>query len=93
MEWKEDNIEDFIRENRKKFDTYNPSTYHENHFSIKLYNKFKKIVSIVSYLIKVLIVIIVVFILSIWAWNSWIRKDRHEVTLKQKIENIVTFKK
>jgi hypothetical protein len=93
MEWTEENIETFIKENKDNFDRYDPSIYHCNHFLIKLHNKFKKLISIVPYLVKVFIVTLIVFVLSIWAWNSWIRKDRHEVTLKQKIENIVTFKK
>ena len=89
----EDNIEQFICDNRERFDTYDPSTYHNNKFLVKLYNKFKKIISIVPYLIRVFIVTIIIFVISIWAWNSWIRKDRYEITLKQKIEQIIHFKK
>ena len=32
-----------------------------------------------------------IFIVSICIWNQYIRKDRHEVTLKQKIENIFKY--
>jgi hypothetical protein len=93
MEWTNENIEGFIKENRDRFDRYDPSTYHADHFLVKLYNRFKKIISIVPYLTKVFAATIIVFIISIWAWNSYIRKDRHEVTLKEKVINIVTFKK
>jgi hypothetical protein len=89
----EENIEEFIKENKEKFDKYSPTLEHEQHFLVKLINKFKKFISIVPYLIKVFIVTLAVFTLSIWAWNSWIRKDRHEITLKQKIENIIDTKK
>jgi hypothetical protein len=93
IELNEENIEQFIQDNKEKFDKYCPEPNHEQHFLIKLYNKFKIIISIIPYLIRVFIVTIIIFILSIWVWNSWIRKDRHEVTLKQKIENIIHFKK
>lgn len=94
MEWTEENIETFIRDNKYKFNKYDPSTYHQDKFLVKLYNKFKKIISIVPYLVKVFISTIIIFTLSIWAWNSWIRKDRHEISLKEKIENVlITVKK
>jgi hypothetical protein len=93
MVWNEDNIEIFIKEYKDHFDKCDPSTYHESKFINKLIKKFKKFISIVPYLIRVFIVTIIVFVVSIWVWNSYIRKDRHEVTLKQKIENIITFKK
>ena len=93
MNFTEENIEVFIKDNKDKFDRCDPSTYHNQHFLNKLQEKFKVFVSIIPYLIRVFIVTIVVFTLSIWSWNSYIRKDRHEITLKQKIENIITFKK
>lgn len=92
-EWNENNIETFIRDHKEQFDRYDPSTFHDNKFLNKLYNRFKKIVSIVPYLWKVIIVWTIITVFSVYAWNSWIRKDRHEITLKQKIENILTFKK
>lgn len=94
MHWNEQNIETFIKENKDLFNKYDPSTYHQDKFLVKLYNKFKKIISIVPYLVKVFISTIIIFTLSIWAWNSWIRKDRHEISLKEKIENVlITVKK
>jgi hypothetical protein len=93
MIWTENDIELFIKANKDKFNVYDPSIYHNDHFFLKLRARFRKFISIVPYLIKVFIVTVIVFTLSIWAWNSWIRKDRHEVTLKQKIENIIHIKK
>lgn len=93
MEWNEENIEIFIREHKDQFNKYDPSTYHENKFINKLIKRFKKFVSIVPYLIKLTVITIIIFIISIWLWNSFIRKDRNNITLKQKIENIITFKK
>ena len=93
MKFTEENIEKFIIDNKDKFSTYDPSTYHNDHFFLKLRAKFKKFISIVPHLIKVGIATIIIFTLSIIVWNSWIRKDRNEITLKHKIENIFTFKK
>ena len=85
------NLEEMIRKNREMFDNEIPSENHEEKFLFRLKMKFKEWVSIVPHLIKVAIVTVIIFILSITAWNSYIRKDRHEVTLKEKIVNI--FKK
>ena len=91
MNWTEDSIEVFIKENKDKFDRYDASTYHNDHFLIKLHNRFKKIISIVPHLIRVFMITAIVFTLSIWAWNKFLRKDRNEITLKHKIENVVTL--
>jgi len=92
MEWTEENIETFIKDNKYKFNKCDPSIYHSDHFFLKLTQKFKKLISIVPYLIKVFIVTVFVFTISIYIWNNYIRKDRHEITLKQKIENIIHLK-
>lgn len=84
----EDELEKFIIENKDKFDRYSPKKGSEDRFFVKLVQRFKKIISIVPYLVRVAIVTAIIFIISIWAWNAYIRKDRHEVTLKQKIYNI-----
>lgn len=42
--------------------------------------------------LKVAIVTVIIFIASIIIWNNYIRKDRHEITLKEKIINIVSLK-
>lgn len=82
------NLEEMIRKNREMFDNEIPPENHEEKFLFKLKLKFKELVSIVPYLIRVAIVTVIVFVASIIVWNNCIRKDRHEVTLKQKIENV-----
>lgn len=89
----DDFIEIFIREHKNEFDEQFDNNLHEEKFLSKLSKRFKKFISIIPYLIRVFIITIIIFALSIWVWNSYIRKDRHEITFKQKIENIVKFKK
>jgi hypothetical protein len=93
LNWEEKNIENFIRQHKDEFDKYCDDNHHEEKFLAKLARRFKKIINIVPYLIRVLVITFIVFISSILIWNNYIRKDRHEVTLKQKIENIITVKK
>ena len=83
----EKDIEKFIIENKDKFDIYRPKNNHEEHFLIKLMDRFKKIISIIPHLWKVALVTVIVFTISIWLWNSYIRWDRKYVTLPQRIEN------
>jgi hypothetical protein len=78
-------LEQFIRSKSNEFDDNYPHEDHNEKFLVKLQRRFKQFISIVPYLIKVLIVTILVFIGSIVLWNEYIRKDRHEITLKQKI--------
>lgn len=85
MKLTEDNIEEFIRKNKDKFDRYYADNQHEERFLQKLSRRFKKFISIVPYLIRVLIMTIIIFTASIIIWNNYIRKDRHEISLKQKI--------
>jgi hypothetical protein len=92
LNWEEKNIEKFIREHKDEFDKSCADDYHEEKFLDKLSRRFKKIISIVPYLARVFIVTFIIFISSILIWNNYIRKDRHEVTLKQKIENIIKLK-
>lgn len=83
----------YVRKHRSDFDNHNADKNHEERFLAKLARRFKKFISIVPYLLKVFIVTIIIFIVSIWIWNTYIRKDRHEITLKEKVINVVTFKK
>jgi hypothetical protein len=89
----EDNLENFIRQNREKFDVYRPPENHLNKFLVRLQLKVKQVISIVPYLVRVAIVTVIIFTASIIVWNNYIRKDRHEVTLKQKIVNVFTTNK
>ena len=83
----EDSLEEFIKTNRDKFGIYKPKSNHEEHFLIKLMDRFKKIISIIPHLWKVALITVIVFVVSIWLWNSYIRWDRKYITLPQKIEN------
>jgi hypothetical protein len=86
-------LEELIRKNRDKFDDANPSDNHDETFLSKLTASIRHLVSIVPYLIKVFVITIIVFIFSVIIWNNYIRKDRYEITLKEKIINIIILKK
>lgn len=83
------NIEDIITKNLNDFNDKEPQNNHEDRFLWKLKIKIKKFISIVPHIIKVLIVTIFVFIGSIILWNNYIREDRYEITLKEKVTNII----
>lgn len=85
----EDNIEKFIRENKDKFGVYHPPDNHMEKFLFKLNYRLRNIISIVPYLIKVAIVTIIIFASSIIVWNNYIRKDRREITLRNKISLVI----
>ncbi len=85
----EDNIEKFIRENKDKFGVHSPPDNHMEKFLFKLNYKLRNIISIVPHLIKVAIVTIAIFALSIIVWNNYIRKDRREITLRNKISLVI----
>jgi len=84
-----ENIEKFIRENRDKFGVDPPHDNHMEKFLVKLNNKIRDLISIVPYLIRVAIVTVVIFTASIMIWNNYIRKDRHEITLRNKITSVI----
>ena len=87
-------LDEFIRKNRGAFnDDCSPDDNHFNRFLFKLRIRPKHFVSIVSHLIKLTIVIIMAFIFSIAIWNNFIRKDRYEITLKQKVVNVIMIVK
>jgi hypothetical protein len=84
-----DSIENFIRENRDKFSVYSPPESHLDKFMLKLNLGIKHIISIVPYLIRVAVATLLIFISSIIIWNNYIRKDRHEITLINKISLVI----
>jgi hypothetical protein len=84
-----DTIEDFIRENRDKFSVYRPSENHLEKFLSKINFRIRQIISIVPYLIKVAVTTVIIFIASVVIWNNYIRKDRNEITLKNKITLVI----
>ena len=85
---KEDIIENYFRANRDKFDVGEISDAHSEKFLFKLNKRLKHLVNIVSYLLRVAIATVVIFIASIVIWNNFIRHDRHEISLKEKITHI-----
>jgi hypothetical protein len=88
----EKNIENFIRKNKDIFGDYRLPDNHLERFMYKLNKRIRKIISIVPYLIKVTIATIIIFAASIIIWNNYIRKDRHDITLRNKISLIVSKK-
>jgi hypothetical protein len=85
----EDTIENFIRENKDKFGIYRPPDNHLQKFLFRLNYKIRHIINIVPYLIKVAIVTVIIFVASLIVWNNYIRKDRHEITLRNKISLVI----
>ena len=85
----EDIIESFIRENSDKFVVEDLPENHAERFLFKLNKKIRHLVSIVPYLVKVTIATLFIFAASIMIWNNYIRKDRHEITLRNKISLVI----
>ena len=80
--WEEQELEKFIRDNKDKFDIYQPEPNHNQHFLNKLINKFKEVINIVPYLVKVGIVTILIFILSFLAWRTYICPPLTRISFK-----------
>ncbi len=79
---KEEELEKFIRENKDKFDTYQPDPDHNQLFLARLIKKFKEVISIVPYLVKVGIATILIFILSFFVWKIFLSPPLTRVSLK-----------
>jgi hypothetical protein len=84
-----DSIEDFIRENKEKFDVYRPPENHLEKFLMRLNYSIRHIMSITPYLLRLGIATILIFAASILVWNNFIRKDRNEISLKNKISVVI----
>jgi hypothetical protein len=85
----EDTIESFILQNRDEFEAPGPSEDHSERFLNKLNQRIRHIISIVPYLIKVAVATVLLFTSSIIIWNNFIRRDRHEITLKNKMTLVI----
>ncbi len=83
MNWTEEKLEEFILENKDKFPKYEPEPNHDEHFLIKLSNRFKKFVSIVPYLVKVLIITIIIFVCSIFVWYKFMKHPRVDTVIEK----------
>ena len=86
----EDSIEKFIRENRDNFAAHTQAENHMGKFLVKLNRRVRNFINIVPYLIKVSIVTILIFASSLIVWNNFIRKDRHYITLGNKISLVIS---
>jgi hypothetical protein len=78
----EQELEKFIRENKDKFDIYEPDSDHSEHFLKKLVTKFKQVIDIVPYLVKVGLATILIFIFSFLLWKAFIAPPLTHVSLK-----------
>jgi hypothetical protein len=78
----EEELEKFIRENKDKFNIYEPESGHNQHFLNKLINKFKEVINIVPYLVKVGLATILIFVLSFLIWRIWICPPLTRISLK-----------
>lgn len=87
--YREDPIDNFIRKNRDEFDGYNPPEDHTEKFLTKLSQRISHIINIIPYLVKVAVATLLIFSASILIWNNYIRKDRHEITLRNKISLVI----
>ena len=85
----EDTIESFIRENKEKFGVHHPPDGHMEKFLFKVKYRIRYIISIVPYLIRLAIASILISTASIIIWNNYIRKDRYEISLGNKITLVV----
>ena len=85
----EDTIEKFIRENKDKFDVYRPPDSHLEKFLLKINYQLKHFINIVPYLIRVVIATVIIFVASIIVWNNYIRKDRHQIPLRNKVALVI----
>jgi hypothetical protein len=78
----EEELEKFIRDNKEKFDVYQPEPDHNQHFLNKLIKKFKEVINIVPYLVKVGIATILVFTISFLVWRAYICPPLSRISLK-----------
>ena len=74
MNWTDEKLEKFIRDNKDALiDGCQPTMYHEDNFPVKLSKRFKKFISIVPYLVKVMIVTVIIFACSIFVWYKFLK--------------------
>jgi hypothetical protein len=65
----DENLENFIRNNKDKFDDYRPTRNHKNIFLAKLSLKLRQVfINIAPYLIKLSIAIVIIWGISIALW-------------------------
>jgi hypothetical protein len=80
----EEELFDFIRKNKDKFDVYGPESKHEEKFLQKLGRAIREtVISIVPYLIKVVIVAVIFWIGGFIAWNMYLNPQRDQMSLSK----------
>ena len=79
-DWTEKDLEDFIKENKDKFDVYQLNPNHEKKFLLRLKKLIK---TIVPYLIKVGIAVIIVWVISFLSWRLFLKHDRDRMPLRR----------
>jgi flagellar biosynthesis/type III secretory pathway M-ring protein FliF/YscJ len=86
--FKVEELEKFIRDNKDKFDIYEPESDHSQHFLKKLINKFKEVINIVPYLVKVGLATLLIFIVSFLIWRTYICPPLTRISLNHwKVEH------
>ena len=78
----EEELEEFIRKNKDKFNTYQPEPSHNELFLKKLLRKVREVISIVPYLLKVGVATVLIFILSFIVWRFYLSPPLTRVSLK-----------
>ena len=78
----EEELEKFIRDNKNKFDVYQPEPDHNQHFLNKLLHKFREVINIVPYLVKVGIATLIIFTLSFLLWRAYICPPLSRISFK-----------
>jgi hypothetical protein len=92
MDWTEDTIEKFVKDHKDKFDKYTPEKNHNEHFLVKLSNRFKKFISIVPHIIKVGIITIFIFTTSFIIWHNYICPPLTHISMKYwKVEHLYLY--
>jgi len=81
--WKdEEELFEFIRQNRDEFNTEDPDEYHGTHFLNKLHYRLRQVyVSILPHLTKLAITTILVFSISFFVWGNWLSPNKDKKTL------------
>ena len=80
----DDELFDYVRKNRDKFDVDLPDPNHEEKFMNKLGRLIKKaVISIVPYIIKVIIFTAIVWFVSYVAWDIFFNPHKDEMSLRK----------
>jgi Tfp pilus assembly protein PilO len=80
----EEELFDFIRKNKDKFDDFIPEPKHEEKFLQKLGRAIRDtVISIVPYIIKVIVVAIIFWIIGLIAWNLYLNPKKDQMSLSK----------